>query len=203
MMSITKKRGKFVVPVLLLLLLSNCTVRNTGEVKNADTDKGVECRLYYIGDSYPKATEEAEEDDWRSISLNYLIINNTRRDFFLPIKNATHREDSMYASEMRAYINKKPIRTWFSTNTNWKGILKPGDSIRADLKIEQWVLEKNSIDKRINLLDLLSMFEMAYNWCPSDTIYSKLPMPPLHFTRNDSVVIYYKEIDPKSTEVIY
>ena len=63
--------------------------------------------------------------------------------------------------------------------------------------------QKNSIDKRIKLLDLLSVFERAYNWCPSDTIYSKLPMPPLHFTRNDSVVIYYKEIDPKSTEVIY
>ena len=203
MKSITKKRNKFVVPVLLLFLLSNCVGRNTGELKNAETDKGVECRLYYIEDSYQKTTEEAKQYDWRGITLNYVIINNTKKEYFLPIKSATHREDSMYGSEMRAYINKRPIHTWFSTNTNWKGVLKPGDSIRANLKIEQWMLEENNIDKRIRLLDLISMFEITYNCSPSDTIYSKLPMPPLHFTKNDSVAIYYKEIDPQSTEFIY
>ena len=41
--------------------------------QNAVLNKGVECRLYWVGDSYPLNTQNADMNDYRMISLHYII----------------------------------------------------------------------------------------------------------------------------------
>lgn len=176
--------------VLFLSLLSNCGDRNT----NNDKEKMVECRLYWISDTYPKETDNTKSTDMRFIRLHYLIINNMKYEVFLPIEGLIHSEgDITICSKMCAYINNRPIYTWFSTDTRWKGVLKPNDSIHAELKIPEWILDSAKVNKKIDLLELIKVFEVRYNRCLSDTIYSSLPISQLYFTYNDTLAIHYKD----------
>ena len=63
--------------------------------QNAVLNKGVECRLYWVGDSYPLNTQNADMNDYRMISLHYIIINNSLENYYLPIKNKGLTEDSI------------------------------------------------------------------------------------------------------------
>ncbi len=185
-----------IASIFILFLFSNCI--NNG----AETDKGVECRLYWISDSYPIETESAEKDDFRMISLHYIIINNTKKEFFLPINGSISLDkvDTAYCSEIIASIDKKPIDTWFLTDIRWCSILKSGDSIRANLKIPEGRLEQVNIKKNIRLESLLSILELKYSECLSDTIYSTKPIPQLHFTKNDTIAIHYKDTVVRMTQ---
>ena len=177
-----------VLSVLFLSLMSNCDNRST------NTDKVVEFRLYWFSDTYPKKTENAKETDMRFIRLHYLIINNTADECFLPIKRSIALEDdSMYCSEICAYINNKPIYSWLSTDTRWKGMLKPNDSIRAELKIPEWVLDSAKVNKRIVLTELLRVIDVRYNRCLLDTVFSSSRIPQLYFTKNDTIAIHYRD----------
>ena len=174
--------------ILLLLLCSNC-----GE-RNGSVGKKVECRLYWISDTYPKEMGNIKDIDMRYIRLHYLIINKTTDVYFLPIKKTIRFDnDSAYCSEMCAYIDNKPIVTWFSADTRWNGILKPYDSIHAEIKIPEWVLDSTKVNSKITLMELLKDFKVRYNGCPSDTIYSSFPIPQLYFTVNDTIAIHYRD----------
>lgn len=173
-----------VLSVLFLSLMSNCDNRST------NTDKVVEFRLYWISDTYPKKTENAKETDMRFIRLHYLIINNTTDECFLPIKSI---DNPMFCSEILAYIDNKPIPSWLSTDIRWKGKLKPNDSIFAELKIPEWVLDSAKVNKRIVLTELLRIIDVRYKRCISDTIFSPTPIPQLSFTKNDTIAIHYRD----------
>ena len=154
------------ISVLFLSLMLNCGNRNT------NTDKVVEFRLYWISDTYPKKTENAKDTDMRFIRLHYLIINNMTDECFLPIKRSVvFEDDSMYCSEILAYIDNSPIHSWLSTDIKWKGKLKPNDSIHAELKIPEWVLDSAKVNKRIVLTDLLKVMDVRYNRCLMDTVF--------------------------------
>ena len=155
------------------------------------TDKGVECRLYWIGDSYPLNTSNAGKNDFRMISLHYLIINNSSEDYYLPIKRGIpyDKEKSTVLSEISVTIDKEPIDTWFSTDIRWNGILKHGDSIHANLKIPERLLD----NKRIELMNLLSTLELNYKMNIADTINSDYKIPLLVFTKNDTIAIHYRD----------
>ena len=178
-----------IVSVFILYLFSDCVNNGT------ETDKRVECRLCWISDSYPIEAESVEEDDFRMIILHYIIKNNTEKEYFLPIKKSiSHDEvDATYCSEMIATIDKKQIDTWFSTDIRWHYILKPHDSIRANLKITEGRLENANVKKIIRLKDLLGDLELNYYKCLSDTIYSSHPIPLLYFTINDTIAIHYRD----------
>lgn len=189
-MMCTKNRLTIVmVSVYVLCLFYSCTTLNS------ETGRGVECRLYWIGDSYPQDIKDTLEADYRMISLNYLIINNTTEEYFLPIKRRISNEkiDSAYQSAVVATINNKAIDTWFSADTRWYGILKPNDSIRAYLKIPEGRLTRVNIKKDIGLKKLIEMLELRYSKCSSDTIYSSKPIPQLRFSKNDTITIHYRD----------
>lgn len=176
---------KIVIIVSVLFLFPNCVN------SEKETDNGVECRLYWIGDSYPQKTENMNENEFRMISLHYIIINNTLEEYFLPIKKSISYDkvDSEYSSEMIASIDKKYIDTWFSADVRWNSILKPGDSIRANLKIPERILD----NKKMELLDLLHKLELKYIRRLSDTVYNTYKIPQLYFTNNDTIAIHYKD----------
>lgn len=174
--------------LLLLFSLSNCRDRSIG------IDQMVECRLYWIEDTYPKDVGKITEKDMRLVCLHYIIINNTKENVFLPVKRFTSFEDdTTYCSRMRAYINNKPIPTWFSPDVRWNGILKPNDSIRAVLNIPEWVLDSAKLSKRIVLTELLKMLKVRYDRCLSDTAIFGSRIPQLLFTENDTIAIYYRD----------
>ena len=178
--------------ILFVFLMSNCGDKKTS------TDKVVECRLYWISDTYPKKTANAKDLDTRMISLHYLIINNMVDECFLPIKNTIcSGEDSIYCSEMCAYIDNKPIYTWFSADTRWKGVLKQNDSIHAELKIPEWILDSAKVNRKIALVELMKAFNLSYNKCLSDTIHSPFPIPQLFFTYNDTIAIHHRDSTSK------
>jgi hypothetical protein len=193
------KNKYIIIAIFSIFLFSNCI--NNG----VETDKGVECRLYWISDSYPIETESAEEDDFRMISLHYIIVNNTKKEFFLPINRSISLDmiDTAYCSEMIASIDKKPIDTWFSTDIRWRNILKSGDSIHANLKIPEGRLEHVNIKKSIRLDCLLNCLELKYSKCLSDTIFSTKPIPQLHFTNNDTIAIHYRDTVIKKSADIF
>ena len=173
-----------IVSGIILLFLSGCIEKTT------ETNKGVECRLYWVGDS-----KDADGCcDYRQISLHYMIINNTTEEYFLPIKRSIPiNEDSVYCSRMIATINKKPIDTWFETDTRWNGILKPADSIRASLKIPERLLDSANVSKNIKITELLEQIEVKYIKCLSDTIFSSKPIPLLNFIQNDTVAFQTRD----------
>jgi hypothetical protein len=70
--------------VLFLFLLYNLSACNESIIEK---NKNVECRLYWIGDSYPEKVESIAPDAFRIIKFHYLIINNTSDTYFLPIRN--------------------------------------------------------------------------------------------------------------------
>ncbi len=182
-----------VISMSFLFLLVGCSSRNV------KMDKVVECRLFGISDTYPKEVEKAERDDMRFIRLHYLIINNMSEECFVPIRRSiAYGDDSLYCSTICAYIDNKPINTWFSTDTRWDGLLKPKDSVRAELKISEWILDSAKVDKRILLAELLKMLDVRYTQCNSDTIFSS-HIPQLYFTKNDTIAIHYKD----STFLLY
>ena len=163
--------------------------------QNAVLNKGVECRLYWVGDSYPLNTQNADMSDYRMISLHYIIINNSLENYYLPIKNKGLTEDSICCSKMIAFIDKKPIETWFSTDVGWNGILKHSDSIHAKLIIPERILESANVNRLIILTEFLDRFELKYDRCLSDSIYSTFSIPLLKFTMNDSIALHYKDHD--------
>ena len=169
-----------IVSGIILFFLSGCMEETKG------TDKGVECRLYWIDDS-----KDADGCcDYRLISLHYIIINNTTEEYFLPIKSCIPlKGDSAYCSRMIATINKKPIDTWFETDTRWNSVLKPADSIRASLKIPERLLDSANVSKSINSTELLGLIDVNYIKCLSDTSFCSKPIPPLIFTKNDTIAI--------------
>ncbi len=174
--------------VSFLSLMLNCSNRST------DIDKEAEFRLYWISDTYPKKTENAKDTDMRFIRLHYLIINNMTDECFLPIKRSiVFEDDSMYCSEILAYIDNSPIHSWLSTDIKWKGKLKPNDSIHAELKIPEWVLDSAKVNKRIVLTDLLKVMDVRYNRCLMDTVFSSSRIPQLYFTENDTIAIHYRD----------
>ena len=173
-----------VLSVSFLSFMLNCSNRNT------TIDKEVEFRLYWIYDTYPKKTEKAKETDMRFIRLHYLIINNMTDECFLPIKSI---DDPMFCSEILAYIDNKPIPSWLSTDIRWKGKLKPNDSIFAELKIPEWVLDSAKVNKKIVLTELLKVMNVRYNRCLMDTVFSSSRIPQLYFTKNDTIAIHYRD----------
>ena len=178
-----------VYSILFLFFLSNCGNRNSVE-----QDGVVECRLYWISDTYPRDVDNTDENEMRFIRLHYLIINNTNDECFLPIEKALHfKGDSLFSSGMCASIDKTKIHTWFSTDTRWKGFLKPRDSIHAELKIPEWILDSAKIDKRIALVKLLKGLDIQYVKRLSDKRFSSLSIPQVYFTYNDTIAIYYRD----------
>ena len=61
--------------LLLLFSLSNCRDRSIG------IDQMVECRLYWIEDTYPKDVGKITEKDMRLVCLHYIIIKKSRGRF--------------------------------------------------------------------------------------------------------------------------
>lgn len=185
------KRSKTIVIVSIfsLILFTNCISTETRP------DNLVECRLFWIGDSYPKDIGSVGEDDFRMIQLHYIVINKTKKDLFLPIKKSMSHDniDTAYCSKIIATINKKPIDIWFSADTRWRGVLKPNDSIRVDIKIPEGRMERANVNKYIQIEDLLKGLETNYIRCLSDTIFSTHPIPQLRFTINDKIAIHYKD----------
>lgn len=179
--------------ILFLLFFVDCSNINT------NMDKGVECRLYWASDTYPEEIEEAKESDTRFIRLHYLIINNMQKECFLPIKRTN---DSLCCSEICAYIDNNPIYTWFSADTRWKGILKPNDSIHAELKIPEWVLDSARINKKVKLPQLLYLLNLKYNRCLSDSIFSSSKIPRLSFTKNDTIAVHYKDTTIRISDLV-
>ena len=183
--------NKYYIIVLFVLFLSfmlNCSNKST------NIDKEVEFRLYWISDTYPEKIEYVNETDIRFIRLHYLIINNMTDECFLPIKRSiAFEDDSMYCSEIRAYIDNNPIYSWLFTDIKWKGKLKPNDSIHAELKIPEWVLDSAKVNKRIVLTELLRVLDVRYNRCLMDTIFSSSHIPQLYFTKNDTIAIHYRD----------
>ena len=176
------KKGKNLLIVFIVILLSSCTC------KDEEYDYGVECRLFYVSDSYPRNTNKANIDDFRMICINYMLIYNTSKEYFLPIRNRGLTLDSLYCSGIIAFINKKPIETWFSTNIDWEGVvLKPHDSIDARLYIPERLLDSVNVNKGVSLTQFMDMLEVEYKKCLSDTVYSALEIPHIQFTKNDSI----------------
>lgn len=172
-------------------LLSGCTNIQP------EANKGVECRLYKISDSFPYEMKDtlASDCNFRIISLEYFIINNTPEDYFIPFRCSTlyNNIDTAYQSAVIATIQKKAIDTWFSTDIRWNGILHPKDSIRANLKITEGRLIHANIKKDIDLRNLMGSLEVRYSKCIADTIYSTKPIPNLRFTINDTIAIHYRD----------
>jgi hypothetical protein len=168
-----------------------------------EKNKNVECRLYWIGDSYPEKVESIAPDAFRIIKFHYLIINNTSDTYFLPIRNNRVAIDNeKFCSEVLASIDNKPITTLLYTDTRWKGVLKPQDSIYTEFKIPEWVLDSAGVNKRIKLQELIKTLKMEYNSCKSDTIYSKFSIPDLLFTKNDTIAMHYKKTNQNSEYII-
>ena len=181
------KQRNIGITILFLFFLVDCSNINT------NVDKVVECRLYWASDTYPQEIEEAKESDTRFIRIHYLIINNMQEECFLPIKRTSvFKDDSLYCSEICANIDNKPIYSWFSTDIRWKGTLKPNDSIHAELKIPEWILDSAKINKKIPLPKLLNLLNLKYYRCLSDTFFSSLRIPKLSFTKNDTMAVHYK-----------
>lgn len=189
MMCIKSSFSIILVSIYLLCLFLSCTSIDS------EIDKGVECRLYWISDLYPRNITDTLETDFRMISLNYLIINHTVEDCFLPIRQSSLHDkiDTVYKSEIITTINKRTIDTWFSVDTRWDGILKPNDSIRANLKIPEGRLIRINVKKDIRLKKLIEILELKYSRNISDTIYSNKPIPQLRFTINDTIAIHYRD----------
>lgn len=186
-MKFMENKNAIVISMFFLFLLVDCSSNNVKK------DNVVECRLFWVSDTYPEEVENAEGDDIRFIRLHYLIINNMSEDCFLPIRRTiAFGDDSLYCSTICAYIDNKPINTWFSVDTRWNGLLKSNDSVHAELKISEWVLDSAKVDKRIQLAELLKMLDVRYTQCISDTIFSS-HIPQLYFTKNDTIAIYYKK----------
>lgn len=95
------KKGKNLLIVFIVILLSSCTC------KDEEYDYGVECRLFYVSDSYPRNTNKANIDDFRMIRINYMLINNTSKEYFLPIRNRGLTLDSL--SCIFHTLGKKPL----------------------------------------------------------------------------------------------
>ena len=189
-----------IVFIFSLILFTNCIGTEIG------ADNYVECRLFWIGDSYPKDIGSVGEDDFRMIQLHYIIINNTKREWFLPIQKSISYDniDTAFCSKIIATIDRKPIDIWFSADTRWRDVLKPNDSIRVDIKIPEWRMEQANINKNILIEDILEGLETNYIRCLSDTIFSTHPIPQLRFTINDKIAINYKDtiIKKQSIEII-
>ena len=186
--------------VLFLFLLYNLSACNESIIEK---NKNVECRLYWIGDSYPEKVESIAPDAFRIIKFHYLIINNTSDTYFLPIRNNRVAIDNeKYCSEVLASIDNKPITTLLYTDTRWKGVLKPQDSIYTEFKIPEWVLDSAGVNKRIKLQELIKTLKMEYNSCKSDTIYSKFSIADLLFTKNDTIAMHYKKNNQNSEYII-
>ena len=186
--------------VLFLFLLYNLSACNESIIEK---NKNVECRLYWIGDSYPEKVESIAPDAFRIIKFRYLIINNTSDTYFLPIRNNRVAIDNeKFCSEVLASIDNKPITTLLYTDTRWKGVLKPQDSIYTEFKIPEWVLDSAGVNKRIKLQELIKTLKMEYNSCKSDTIYSKYSIPDLLFTKNDTIAMHYKKTNQNSEYII-
>ena len=186
--------------VLFLFLLYNLSACNESIIEK---NKNVECRLYWIGDSYPEKVESIAPDAFRIIKFHYLIINNTSDTYFLPIRNNRVAIDNeKFCSEVLASIDNKPITTLLYTDTRWKGVLKPQDSIYTEFKIPEWVLDSAGVNKRIKLQELIKTLKMEYNSCKSDTIYSKFSIADLLFTKNDTIAMHYKKTNQNSEYII-
>jgi len=179
-----------IIIIAFVLCLFSCCTNN-----EIETDNGVECRLYWIGDSFSQEMKETEKDDYRIISLHYLIINNTTKEFFLPIKRSISYDkiDTAYNSKIIVTIGKRSIDAWFSTDIRWNGLLKPKDSLHANLKIPEWVLDSTKTNKIIAPTELYKVLKIRYDRCFSDTVYSHFPIPQLSFTINDTIAIHYRD----------
>ncbi len=180
--------NSFIISAFTLCFLTNCGDRDTS------IGKDVECCLYWVSDTYPIETKYAKEHEMRFISMHFIIINNASESYFLPINNCGSISiDSMFCSKISASIGEKPLYTWFSIDNRWDGILKPADSIRASLKIPERLLDSVRVDRRIRLTELLDMLDIRYDRCLSDTVYSTFPISQLRFTKNDSIVVRYRD----------
>ncbi len=139
-----------------------------------------ECRLYWLTDS---------QDCVRLIGLNYLMINNTDHNIYLPIKlNYTKKRN--YCSFLKAYVENKEVVSFVYYNDEcFTSILKPNDSIWIKVKIPGWALDSANIDKKNNIFNLVRNIRLEYEKCLSDTFYSKLKIADILFTKNDSVFL--------------
>ena len=185
---------KFLLKFLILFLSFVWTIYSCS-YKDINMEKdSVECRLYWVGDTYPQDSME-EEVCVRIISLHYLFINNTKHDVFLPIASSTNSEHSAFCSILKLYIKGKETETIFYPDySGWKkGIIGPADSIHGELLIPERLLDSLNIDKYINLKELLDNIHIKYQICPFDSIFSKLPITDLIFTRNDTVAFFYAD----------
>lgn len=139
-----------------------------------------ECRLYWLTDS---------QDCVRLIGLNYLMINNTDHNIYLPIK-LSYSEKRNFCSTLKAYVENKEVVSFVYYNDEcFTSILKPNDSIRIKVKIPGWALDSANIDKKNNIFNLVRNIRLEYEKCLSDTFYSKLKIADILFTKNESVFL--------------
>lgn len=187
------KRISFIYMTCLLFITTLIGCQSYSRPKGKQEKvKDVECRFYYVTDSKLNNPDNYFGEP-RMVILNYLIINHNSYDVFLPIFDRI-TSDSVFCSTVSLYIADSCIKAWFSTQGEDRGgILKANEKIHAELRIPERYLTMAGISADIDLFELLKSIRLRYNRCSSDTVYSKLALSDLIFTKNDTVAIQIRD----------
>ena len=192
-----------IICFLLLLLTTFCGIgcRNKSNSISKYPCK-IECRLYWVADNYYEDSlmqANQKHPHMRQISLNYLLINHTSSNMFVPMKTWI---DTTICSQISAFIKNKQLNIRIHKRTSFYNyVIAANDTTMIKIVIKGSDLKKAGISERTNLKRIVSNLSLFYLPCSCDNKKSKYQLcSDILFSKNDTILYYYR---PKDSYDVY